>query len=321
MNADIPETMLAWRVPRFGGIESLRQESVRVPEPAPGEVLIEVRAAALNPVDLKTLQGRYPLITQDNLPYTLGRDVAGVVVRRGEGAQAWPQGAHVCAFVGQGEGALADYVVVAASALAGEPAACAVDAAAAIPLAALTAWQGLFDHGKLQGGERVLIQGASGGVGRFAVQFARHCGARVVATASASERDALMTLGASEVIDYRAQRFEEQVGEVDLVFDLVGGETQERSWQVVKHGGALVSTLGEPSQEQASRHGARAMRYTARPDGAQLAHIVDLVEKGVVKVEVVERFGFDETPKAFERLAGAHLHGKLVVMRERRDAL
>ncbi|MEM5445983.1 NADP-dependent oxidoreductase [Paraburkholderia guartelaensis] len=321
MDADIPETMLAWRVPRFGGVESLRQESLSVPEPAHGEVLIEVQAAALNPVDLKTLQGRYPLVTEGDLPYTLGRDVTGVVVSRGEGAQAWPQGARVCAFVGQGSGALADYVVVDATALAGAPATCAVDAAAAIPLAALTAWQGLFEHGKLQGGERVLIQGASGGVGRFAVQFARHCGARVVATASASERDALLALGASEVIDYHAQRFEEEAGEVDLVFDLVGGEAQQRSWQVVKTGGAMVSTLGEPSQAQASRHGARATRYTARADGAQLAHIVELVEKGAVKAEVVERFDFDDTPRGFERLAGGHLRGKLVVMRQWHDAL
>ncbi|MEX3980211.1 NADP-dependent oxidoreductase [Paraburkholderia sp. EG287A] len=321
MDADIPETMLAWRVPRFGGVESLREESLSVPEPGHGEVLIEVQAAALNPVDLKTLQGRYPLVTEGDLPYTLGRDVAGVVVSRGEGAQAWPQGARICAFVGQGPGAFADYVVVDATALAAAPATCAVDAAAAIPLAALTAWQGLFEHGKLQGGERVLIQGASGGVGRFAVQFARHCGARVVATASASERDALLALGASEVIDYHAQRFEEATGEVDLVFDLVGGEAQHRSWQVVRNGGAMVSTLGEPSQAQASRHGARAARYTARADGAQLAHIVDLVEKGAVKAEVVERFDFDHTPRGFERLAGGHPHGKLVVMRQWHDAL
>ncbi|SDB90042.1 NADP-dependent oxidoreductase [Paraburkholderia lycopersici] len=321
MDADVPNTMLAWRVTRFGGVEALRQESVPVPEPGRGEVLIEVQAAALNPVDLKTLQGRYPLISQDDLPFTLGRDVAGVVVRRGEGAQAWPLGARVCAFVGQGQGALADYVVAPATVLAGAPAKCAVDAAGAIPLAALTAWQGLFDHGKLQSGERVLIQGASGGVGRFAVQFARHCGARVVATASAGERASLMALGATEVIDYHAQRFEDATGEVDLVFDLVGGATQERSWQVVKNGGALVSTLSEPSQAEAARHGARATRYTARPDGAQLAHIVDLVEKGAVKVEVVERFDFDDAPRGFERLAASHLHGKLVVMREWHDAL
>ncbi|WP_343668283.1 alcohol dehydrogenase catalytic domain-containing protein [Paraburkholderia heleia] len=158
MDADIPETMLAWRVPRFGGVESLRQESVRVPEPRQADVLIEVQAAALNPVDLKTLQGRYPLVTQGDLPYTLGRDVAGVVVSRGEGARAWPQGA-------------------------------------------------------------------------------------------------------------------------------------------------------------------RATRYTARPDGTQPARIVDLVEKGAVKAEVVERFAFDDTPRGFERLVEAHPHGKLVVMRQWHDAL
>ncbi|WP_322101635.1 NADP-dependent oxidoreductase [Paraburkholderia sp. J41] len=316
MEPAVPKTMLAWRATRFGGLDALQQQDIAVPEPGADEVLIEVQAAGLNPVDLKTLQGHYPLVKQDALPYTLGRDVAGVIVRRGANAQAWPQGARVCAFVGQGQGALADYVAVSASALAGVPSSCPIDAAGALPLAALTAWQGLFDQGKLQSGERVLIQGASGGVGRFAVAFARHCGAHVLVTASAHERSALTALGANEVIDYQTQRFEDVAGEVDLVFDLIGGETQERSWKVVKNGGALVSTLNEPSQSQAAEHGARGVRYTARPDGGQLAHIVELVEKGVVKIEVADRFAFDDTPKGFERLKAGHAHGKLVVLRQ-----
>lgn len=321
MEPDVPKTMLVWRAIRFGGLDALQQQDIAVPEPRADEVLIEVQAAGLNPVDLKTLQGRYPLIKQDALPYTLGRDVAGVIVKRGADAQAWPQGARVCAFVGQGHGALAEYVVVAASALAGVPSSCAIDMAGALPLAALTAWQGLFDHGQLQRGQRVLIQGASGGVGRFAVQFARHCGAQVVLTASARERGALLALGANEVIDYQSQRFEDIAGEVDLVFDLIGGATQDRSWKVVKRGGALVSTLEEPSQSESSAHDARGLRYTARPDGAQLAQIVELVEQGSVKIEIADRFAFDDTPKGFERLKAAHLHGKLVVLRQSRAKL
>lgn len=312
----LPESIRAWRVTQFGDADALRCVTLPVPELRNGEVLVEVQAAALNPVDLKTLQGRYPLISDNDLPYTLGRDVAGVVVRRAGDVEGWAEGTRVCAFVGQGQGTFADYVAVPASALADAPRHGAIDTAAAIPLAALTAWQGLFDHGKLQRGERVLIHGASGGVGRFAVQFARHCGAHVIVTASAQTRDALTALGAAEVIDYQSERFEESTGDIDLVFDLVGGATQARSWNVVKRGGAIVSTLGEPSQVEAARHGARATRYTASPNGKELAHIVKLFDDGLLKVEVVERFDFDAMKDAFERLGRAHVHGKLVVMRD-----
>lgn len=317
----VPDTMRAWRVTHFGGPDELQCETVPVPALRGNEVLVEVQAAGLNPVDLKTLQGRYPAITQPDLPFTLGRDVAGVVVKRSEGMQGWEPGRRVCAFIGQGQGTLADYVVVPASALANAPAGASVDVAAAVPLAALTAWQGLFDQGKLEAGERVLIHGASGGVGRFAVQFARHVSAHVSVTASGSTLDELRALGADQAIDYRAERFEDVVGEVDLVFDLTGGSNQQRSWAVLKPGGALISTLSEPSQSEASARGARAARYTARPDGAQLEHILGLLEQGVVRVDVVERFDFDAMHDAFLRLEKSHIHGKAVAMREWQQAV
>jgi NADPH:quinone reductase-like Zn-dependent oxidoreductase len=156
----------------------------------------------------------------------------------------------------------------------------------------------------------------SGGVGRFAVQFARVCGAEVVVTASASTHDELHELGAAHTIDYQSQRFEDLVREVDLVFDLVGGSTQERSWAVLKRGGALISTLAEPSQTEASARGAHATRYTTQPDGAELEHILGLVKHGRVRVDVVGRYGFDAIPDAFAQLARSHQHGKLVAMRE-----
>ncbi|MCG5075370.1 NADP-dependent oxidoreductase [Paraburkholderia tagetis] len=312
----LPETMRAWRATRFGGLDALNCESTSVPLLYGDEVLVEVQAAALNPVDLKTLHGLYPAVAQHDLPFTLGRDVAGVIAQGTRRAAGWEPGTRVCAFVGQGPGALADYVSVSASALANAPRAGAVDTAAAIPLAALTAWQGLFDYGKLERGQRVLIHGASGGVGRFAVQFARHCGAHVIVTASAPTHDALRALGASEAIDYRHDGFEDLAGEVDLVLDLVGGAVQARSWGVLKHGGAMVSALDEPSQIEADSHGAFAARYTARPDGAQLEHIVALFDQGAIKVEVAERFNFGDVGGAFERMEKGHLHGKLVVMRE-----
>lgn len=315
MTTDTPQTMHAWRIHRFGGADALQLDTVERPTPQRGQVLVEVQAAGLNPVDLKTREGHYPMIHEQDLPFTPGRDVAGVVAACGEGVDGWRAGQPVHAFVGQGPGALADYVVVDAEALAPPPASASVEEAGAVPLAALTAWQGLFDHGKLQRGERVLIQGASGGVGQFAVQFARECGAHVIATASGNARDTLQALGAAEVIDYRHERFEDVAGEVDLVFDLIGGETQQRSWQVIKRGGTFVSTLGEPSQLEASQHGAHAMRYTARPDGAQLAQIARLIERGAVRVAVVERYPLERVPDALDKLAQGHLRGKIVAVR------
>jgi len=317
MTDPIDETMEAWRIDRFGGPDVVRRATLPAPRPARGEVLVEMRSAGVNPVDLKTREGHYPLIREDALPFTLGRDVAGVVARCGEGVEGWQPGQPVFAFVGQGQGAYAQYVSVEASALAKPPQTLSLDDAGAVPLAALTAWQGLFDHGKLEHGERVLIHGASGGVGQFAVQFAREAGAHVIATGSRESLDALRALGANETIDYREQRFEDVARDLDLVYDLIGGETQQRSWQVIKQGGALVSTLNEPSQTEASAHGARATRYTARPDGAQLEHIAELIDSGAVRVEIVARYPFERLPDALARLAEGHLRGKLVVTRSR----
>jgi NADPH:quinone reductase-like Zn-dependent oxidoreductase len=313
----IDETMQAWRIDRFGGPEALRRATLPAPHPAKGEVLVEMRSAGVNPVDLKTREGRYPLVREEALPYTLGRDVAGVVASCGEGVERWQPGQPVFAFVGQGQGAYAEYVVVDQSALASPPSTLPLEDAGAVPLAALTAWQGLFDHGKLERGERVLIHGASGGVGQFAVQFAREAGAKVFATGSGESLEMLKALGATETIDYKQQRFEDVAREVDLVYDLIGGETQQRSWAVIRRGGALVSTLNEPSQIEASNHGARATRYTARPDGEQLARIAQLIERGAVRVDIVARYLFDCVPDAFTRLAHGHLRGKLVVTRGR----
>ncbi|HEY1610730.1 MAG TPA: NADP-dependent oxidoreductase, partial [Paraburkholderia sp.] len=280
MTDDIDETMQAWRIERFGGPDALRKVTLPTPHPARGEVLVEVRSAGVNPVDVKTREGRYPMIREDALPFTLGRDVAGIVARCGEGVERWQPGQQVFAFVGQGPGAYAEYVSVDAHALASPPSTLSLEDAGAVPLAALTAWQGLFDHGKLERGERVLIHGASGGVGQFAVQFAREAGAHVLATGSGESLDQLKTLGANETIDYKTQRFEDVAPNIDLVYDLIGGDTQQRSWAVIKQGGALISTLTEPSQIEASKHGARAARYTARPDGDQLRRIVELFESG-----------------------------------------
>jgi NADPH:quinone reductase-like Zn-dependent oxidoreductase len=311
--SDVPDNMRAYRVRRFGGPEVLEREPVPVPQPGRDEVLVKVRAASVNPVDIKTREGRYPLIREDALPFTPGRDFAGVVARVGEGVSGWKPGQEVYAFVGQGQGAFADYVLVKQSALARKPNTLDFPLACAVPLAALTAWQGLYEHGMLEADERVLIHAGSGGVGHFAVQFARLTSAKVFATASGDGVEFVRSLGVEHVIDYKTQKFEDAVCDVDLVYDLVGGQTQERSWNVMRKGGRLVSTLNEPSQVRAGERGAEALRYTAHPDGKTLARIGELIDDGAVRVVVSAKYPFDELSAALAHLQRGHIHGKIVI--------
>lgn len=305
--------MQAYRIHRFGGPEVLQEEWVDVPEPAPDEGLIRVLAASLNPVDFKTREGKYPLVRADRLPYTLGRDCAGVLEETRQRLPGIEPGDAVYAFVGQGQGAYAQYAAVPLAGIARKPLSLDFATAAAVPLAGLTAWQGIFDHGALKAGQRLLIHGAAGGVGHLALQFAKAKGAEVIVTASADAAAFLRGLGADHVIDYRSQDFVQAVRDVDVVFDLIGGETQERSWDVLKEGGVLVSTLNEPSQEMARRKNARAARYTARPDGQQLARIADLIDRGRVRVHISRVLAFAEMERAQRLLSEGHIRGKLVV--------
>jgi NADPH:quinone reductase-like Zn-dependent oxidoreductase len=187
------------------------------------------------------------------------------------------------------------------------------DAAGAVPLAGLTAWQGLFRHGGLKSGQSVLIHGGSGGVGHFAIQFAKAKGAHVITTVSADHVAFAQRLGAEQVIDYKKQRFEDAVKDVDVVFDLVGGETQDRSWGVLKKGGVLVSTLAQPSQTQAAAHQARGLRYTAQESGADLAEIAALIEAGQVRPAVARTFALREAAAAQRLLEQGHIEGKIVL--------
>jgi NADPH:quinone reductase-like Zn-dependent oxidoreductase len=308
-----PATMKVIRIPEFGGPEVLRLENVPVPAPGAGELLVKVAAAGVNPVDYKIRNGKYPAVKQDKLPFVLGRDVAGTVFACGQSAARFNKGDAVFAMPGLGRGGYAEYALVKVSEAAPMPASLDVIQAGAVPLAALTAWQGLFKHGNLKAGQRVLIHGGSGGVGHFAIQFAKAMGAHVTTTVSAQHREFVRRLGADEVIDYQAQRFEEVVDEVDMVFDLVGGEIQERSWKVLKQGGMLVSTLNEPSQQQAIARGARGLRYTVTESGADLAAIGELIDAGRVKPFVTRTYQFREAAAAERFLEQEHPAGKVVL--------
>jgi NADPH:quinone reductase-like Zn-dependent oxidoreductase len=268
------------RFHHFGGPEVLGIEEVGYSMPDAMQVLVSVKAASVNPVDFKIRSGKYPAVNEDRLPYTPGRDVSGIVEKCGAQATRFAIGDQVVGMVGIGGGGYAEKAVLDERATSFKPNEIDHVHAAAVPLAGQTAWQGLFRYGQLKMGQSVLIHGGSGGVGHFAVQFAKAKGARVLTTVSTENTEFARRLGADVVIDYEKQRFEELAQDLDMVFDLIDGETRERSWKLLKKGGVLVTTLTEPSQQTAAQHGVRATRYTVEADGKELAEILSLVTSG-----------------------------------------
>ncbi|THD52160.1 NADP-dependent oxidoreductase [Phenylobacterium sp.] len=303
--------MKAVRIHEFGGPEVLRVEDQPRPDPAPGEVLVRVEAASVNPVDYKMRNGGY--IPERALPVTLGRDVAGAIEAVAGETSGFKAGDAVYAMLARDRGGYVEYVAVKAADCARKPERLDFIQAAAVPLAALTAWQGLFDHGRLAAGQRVLIHGASGGVGHFAVQFAKARGATVFATCSQEDVAFVRGLGADEVIDYHAERFEDRAHDIDLVYDLVAGETQDRSWTVLKDGGVMVSTLKEPDKAKAEAKRARGVHYMAQPNGGQLAEIARLIDDGKVTPVIAAVFTLADAAKAERKLENEHVRGKIVL--------
>ncbi len=303
--------MRAVRIHEFGGPEVIRIEEAPTPNLGPGDILVEVHAASVNPVDYKIRNGDY--VGEDKLPLTLGRDIAGEVGKVGEAVTGFSKGDAIFAMLPQDEGAFAECVVLPAQDCAHRPQRLNWVQAAAVPLAALTAWQGIFDHGRLAHGQTILVHGASGGVGHFAVQFAVCRGAQVIATCRGEDRDFVRQLGAQTVVDYRSQDFRDFAKGVDLVFDLAGGETRERSWSVLREGGTLVSTVGEPDHARAAEHKARGVGYLAQPSGAQLAEIGRLIDEGHVRPYVDRVYPMEASAEAERHLEQDHVRGKVVL--------
>lgn len=302
------------RIHRFGGPDVLSLDQVEPSLPDASQVLVKVLGASINPVDYKIRLGKYPAVKEDRLPYALGRDVSGIIEQCGAQADLFKVGDEVFGMVGITGGGYSEKAVLDQKAIARTPAGLYPAQAAAIPLAGQTAWQGLFRHGHLQAGQSVLIHGGSGGVGHFAVQFAKAKGARVLTTVSTDNVDFARSLGADVVIDYKTQRFEDHASNLDMVFDLIDGETRERSWGLLKKGGVLVSTLSEPSQDRARTAGVRALRYTVEADGRELAEIAKLVSDGTVKPHVAQTFSLEEVAKAMAAVEEGHATGKVVLV-------
>jgi NADPH:quinone reductase-like Zn-dependent oxidoreductase len=301
------------RFHRFGGPEVLQSDTVEPSGPDAGQILVSVRAASVNPVDFKIRSGKYPAVKNDRLPYTPGRDVSGTVLACGAQATRFKPGDDVFGIVNIYGGGYAEQVVLDEDAVALKPARLDHVDAAAIPLAGQTAWQGLFRHGGLQPGQSVLIHGGSGGVGHFAVQFAKARGARVLTTVSTDNVEFARSLGADVVIDYKTQRFEDFASNLDMVFDLIDGETRERSWPLLRADGILVSTLTAPSQEAARKYNVRATRYTVEADGRELAEIATLVRDGVVRPHLQQSFALEAAAAAMAAVENGHTVGKVVL--------
>ena len=306
--------MKAMRIHRFGGPEVLQLDEIEIGEPGHGEVRVRVAAASLNPVDYKIRQGGYARLPESALPVTLGRDLCGVVEAIGPNVTHVVPGEPVFAMLGWDRGAYAEQAILKVGEFAAKPETLTVIDAGSLPLAAMTGWQGLFDHGELKAGERVLIHGASGGVGYLAVQFAKLHGAEVIATGSAGNLDWIRSLGADQAIDYKAQAFEDEVRDVDLVYDLIGGDTRARSWGVLKPHGRLVTTVSkEPVEDQAAQHGKKGLLYMAHPDADQLRTVAALADDGRLQVMVDRTYPLEEAAAAHAYLQDGHPRGKVVL--------
>ena len=309
------QTMKAIRIHNYGGPEVLQYEEAPRPKVAAAtEVLIRVHAAGVNPIDWKVREGYMKDFWPHEFPLILGWDLSGVVEKIGTGVSHFKKGDEVYSVPDASrDGAYAEYIVVRESELALKPKSLHHVRAAAVPLAAVTAWQALFDAGQLKRGQRVLIHGGSGGVGHVAVQLAKWKGAHVLATASTKNQELLRELRVDEPIDYTKQKFEDVARDVDLVLDLIGGETQERSWSVLKKGGSLLSLVQPPSVEKAKALGVRAAFVAGHPSGAQLAEIAKIIDSGQLAPVIDRILPLSEVRRAHELSQSGHTHGKIVL--------
>src|SRR4029077_14753316 len=308
------QTMKAIRIHNYGGPEVLQYEDAPRPEPQAGEVLVRVHAAGVNPIDWKIREGHMKDFWPHKFPLILGWDASGTVEEVGPGVSRFKIGDEVYSVTDPTrDGAYADYIVVREAELALKPKSLHHIRAAAVPLAALTAWQALFDTAQLQPAQRVLMHAGSGGVGHFAVQLAKWKGAYVFATASTKNQDLLRKLGVDKPIDYTQQRFDDVARNIDIVLDTLGGETQERSWSVLKKGGVLVSLVQPPSEEKAKELGVRAAFLGAQPNGAQLAEIAKIIDSGTLAPVIDRILPLSEARRAHQLSQSGHTHGKIVL--------
>jgi len=308
--------MRAWRIRAYGGPEVMALEEAPVPRPGPGQLLIRVRAASVNPIDWKMrrglLAGTFPLA----FPRTLGRDCAGEVAALGEGVKGFDPGTMVAGVADpRSDGTHAEFTLLPAAQAAPVPVPEGVDAAAAASLcvAGLSAYITLVEVAQVGPGQRVLVHAGAGGVGSLAIQIGKHGGAEVLATASAANREYCIGLGAARVIDYRSEDFAAAAAPCDVVLDTLGGETHLRSQRALGSGGLLVALNAAPIPAGPRREDVRVVMAQVQPTRARLDRIFQWAAAGVLRAQVARVFAFENAPQAYDASESGHARGKLVI--------
>ena len=330
--------MKAFIVDRYGNNDGVRAGEMPDPEVRDDDVLVQIHAASVNPLDLKIRGGNLKLILPYRLPFVLGNDLAGVVVRVGSRVRRFKRGDEVYARPDQDRiGAFAEFISIKEDAVASKPKELTMEEAASIPLVGLTAWQALIERANLKAGQKVLVHAGSGGVGTFAIQLAKHVGALVATTTSTANLDWVKRLGADIVIDYRKDDFETLLHDYDVVLDTLGGETLEKSLRVLKPGGKLISLSGPPDpdfakdigstwilrlvmrllsyriRQKAKRHQVSYSFLFMRASGDQLREIASLIDSGIIRPVVDRVFPFASTKEALVYVETGRAKGKVVV--------
>jgi len=313
--------MKAVAIDSFGGPEKLKLVDIETPTPQAGEVLVEVSHASVNPVDYKIREGYLAGAIEHKFPLIPGWDAAGTIKEVGSGVTDFAVGQKVYAYCRKPVvqwGAYAEYIALEAKNVARMPSNLTFAEASAVPLAALTAWQALVDFAKLTDGQTVLVHAGAGGVGSYAIQFARYLGARVFTTATEKNHGYVTELGANRPIDYTKVNFAEVVkelepGGVDVVFDCAGGSSLTDSYGIVKPGGHLVSIVETPSAELAAKHRLTAGYWFVSPSGEQLKNIAGLIEQGDVRIPRIEILPLRDVALAHQKSESRRTQGKIVL--------
>lgn len=307
--------MKAVYIEQYGSVENLIVGDIAKPEIDPDQVLIKVHGAGVNPVDWMVRDGFLKDSSEHKLPLIVGWDASGEIAQVGEQVTDFNQGDEVFVYAPiSKQGAYAEYLAVDSALVAAKPKSLTTLTASAVPLAATTAWQALMQGGKLKSGDKVLIHNASGGVGSFAVQIAKACGAYVIGTASATKEAYVRDLGADEFIDYRTERFENLVEDVDVVLAAVGGdEVLARSLSVIRQGGSLISLLDDFDVEVANQQGVNFQRWWVQPNAKDLQQISQLIDSGKVQVNIDTIFPLSQVKQAHSLSESQRARGKIIL--------
>ena len=309
--------MKAVQIKGYGGVKVIEiNDNAPKPTPSKNQVLVEVHAASINPVDWKIRSGYMKDMMPLNFPATLGGDFAGAVTEVGEEVSEFKTGDEVfgsAIVLNGGSGSFAQFLVANVANIAHKPKTVNFEQAAALPLVGASAVQALEEHIKLQGGQKILIHGGAGGIGHVAIQLAKVLGAHVATTVSTEDTDFAKSLGADEVIDYKTQKFEELLKNFDAVFDTVGGKITDVSFSVLKKNGVIVSMVGQPNEDLAKQHGIIAIGQGTSTNASHLRRVAELVDSRKLKAKIDKIFPLEQVKEAFRYQEENHPRGKVVI--------